>query len=215
MSRDLAGAGETATGDVNAEEASGRAILAVQQASRAPMTEQKDGAKNFIEDIARINLEYLIVYSPDGVKMEDEVTDPQTGETYIQMVTVPQVTLQQLQATVRVDVSPRSPFDKFAQEQTMENLLLNGFLTPQRVNELEIYGKLLDDDSVAPKSKIMEVVDYVHEQQRKIAQIDAQAQIMKQRAQQFLMEGPEAQASQMIDAQRQIASVQNAESMAV
>lgn len=209
MSRDLAGAGETATGDVNAEEASGRAILAVQQASRAPVTEQKDGTKNLIENIARINLEYLIVYSPDGVKMEEEITDPQTGETYVQMVTVPQVTLQQLQATVRVDVSPRSPFDKFAQEQTMENLLLSGFLTPQRVNELEIYGKLLDDDSVAPKSKIMEVVDYIHEQQRKIAQIDAQAQIMKQRAQQFLMEGPEAQASQMIDAQRQIAPVQN------
>lgn len=208
MSRDLAGAGETATGDVNAEEASGRAILAVQQASRAPVTEQKDGTKNLIENIARINLEYLIVYSPDGVKMEEEITDPQTGETYVQMVTVPQVTLQQLQATVRVDVSPRSPFDKFAQEQTMENLLLSGFLTPQRVNELEIYGKLLDDDSVAPKSKIMEVVDYIHEQQRKIAQIDAQAQIMKQRAQQFLMEGPEAQASQMIDAQRQIAPVQ-------
>ena len=42
VTRDLAGAGDTATGQVNPESASGRAILAVQQASQAPMTEQKE-----------------------------------------------------------------------------------------------------------------------------------------------------------------------------
>ena len=68
MTRDLAGAGDTATGAVNPEDASGRAILAVQQASQAPMTEQKESYKNFIEDLARIWLEYLIVFSVDGKK---------------------------------------------------------------------------------------------------------------------------------------------------
>ena len=63
MTRELAGAGDTATGLVDAENASGRAILAVQQASQAPMTEQKESYKNFVEDLARIYLEYLIVYS--------------------------------------------------------------------------------------------------------------------------------------------------------
>ena len=40
VTRDLAGAGDVATGDVNPEDASGRAILAVQRASQNNMSEQ-------------------------------------------------------------------------------------------------------------------------------------------------------------------------------
>ena len=65
ITRELAGAGDTATGQVNPESASGRAILAVQQASQAPMTEQKESYKNFLEDLARIHLDYLMVYSDE------------------------------------------------------------------------------------------------------------------------------------------------------
>ena len=211
VTRELAGAGEVATGQVNPEDASGRAILAVQQASQSPMTEQKESYKNFIEDVARIWLEYLVVYSEDGIDLEEEVTDPTTGEETIQVVNVPQVTLQQLQATVKVDVTPKSVYDRFAQEQTIENMLLQGLLTSQRVGELEIYAKLLDDDSVAPKTKILEAVEYIREEQQKIAQMQAQAQMMMQKANQFLMEDPETQAQQMLDAQMQQPMPQGAE----
>ena len=200
VTRDLAGAGDTATGQVNPESASGRAILAVQQASQAPMTEQKESYKNFVEDLARIWLEYLIVYSAEGVNLEEEVTDPQTGEETIQLVNVPQTVLKELQATVKIDVTPKGVYDKFAQEQTIENLLLQGFFTPQRVNELEIYAEILDDDSVAPKQKILETVEEIKEVQRRIAMIEAQAQVMQQRANQFLMSDDEAQSSQMAEA---------------
>ena len=204
VTRDLAGAGDTATGNVNPESASGRAILAVQQASQAPMTEQKETYKNFIEDIARIWLEYLIVYSVDGVNMEEEVTDPQTGEETVQVVNVPQSALEQLQATVRIDITPKSVYDKFAQEQTIENLMLQGFFTAQRVSELATYAEILDDDSVAPKMKILEAIDHIKEEQRRIAMIEAQAQQMQQRANQFLMGDPDEQASMMADAQMQM-----------
>lgn len=200
VTRDLAGAGDTATGQVNPESASGRAILAVQQASQAPMTEQKESYKNFIEDIARIWLEYLIVYSVDGVNLEEKVTDEITGEDVIQLVNVPQATLKELQATVKIDVTPKGVYDKFAQEQTIENLLTQGFFTPQRVNELETYANVLDDDSVAPKQKILETVERIKETQQKIAMIEAQAQAMQQRANQFLMSDDEAQSSQMAEA---------------
>jgi hypothetical protein len=199
VTRDLAGAGDTATGAVNPEDASGRAILAVQQASQAPMTEQKESYKNFIEDIARIWLEYLIVYSENGVNMEETVPDPMTGEETVQLVNVPQSALQQLQATVRIDVTPKSVYDKFAQEQTVENLLIQGFFTAQRVGELATYAEVLDDDAVAPKMKIMEAIEHIREEQRRIATIDAQAQMMKQRAQQFLMGDPDEQSSMMAD----------------
>lgn len=204
VTRDLAGAGDTATGQVNPESASGRAILAVQQASQAPMTEQKESYKNFIEDLAKIWLEYLIVYSENGINMEEKVTDPRTGEEMIQVVNVPQTVLEQLKAVVKIDVTPKSVYDRFAQEQTIENLLMNGFFTAQRVSELATYAEVLDDDSVAPKMKILEAIDHIKGEQRKIAMIEAQAQAMQQRANQFLMGDPGEQSSMMADAQRQI-----------
>lgn len=211
VTRDLAGAGDTATGNVNPESASGRAILAVQQASQAPMTEQKETFKNFIEDLARIWLEYLIVYSADGVNMEESVTDPNTGEESVQIVNVPQSALEQLQATVKIDVTPKSVYDKFAQEQTIENLMIQGFFTAQRVSELATYAEILDDDSVAPKMKILEAIDHIKEEQRRIAMIEAQAQAMQQRANQFLMGDPDEQSSMIADAQLQMMMQQAAQ----
>ena len=204
VTRDLAGAGDIATGNVNPEDASGRAILAVQQASQSPMTEQKESYKNFIEDLARIWLDYLIVHSVDGINMEQATTDPNTGEEIVQIVNVPQVTLQQLQAVVKVDITPKGVYDRFAQEQTIENMLLQGLLSAQRVGELAIYAELLDDDSVAPKQKILEAVELIREEQARIAQIQAQAQAMQQRANMFLMEDVDAQAQQIADAQMQL-----------
>lgn len=203
VTRDLAGAGDTATGSVNPEDASGRAILAVQQASQAPMTEQKESYKTFLEDAARIWLEYIIAYSTDGIDLEEEITDEQGNKT-VQVQRVPQSVLKQLQATVKIDITPKSPFDKFAQEQTIENLLINGLFSAQRIGELKAYAEALDDDSVAPKQKILDIIEGIEEEQRRIAMIEAEAQAMQQRAQMFLMGDDEQQASQIADAQMQL-----------
>ena len=204
MTRELAGAGDTATGLVDAENASGRAILAVQEASQAPMTEQKESYKNFVEDLGRIYLEYLIVYSQDGLKLEEEFTDPYTGEESVQIATVPQMVLEQLQATVRIDITPKGVYDKFAQEQTIEKLFVEGLFQANRVSELEIYCRLLDDDSVAPKMKIQEAIEYIKKEQQRIAEIETQAQLMQERAQQFLMGDTDQQADLMAQAQMQL-----------
>lgn len=204
VTRDLAGAGDTATGQVNPESASGRAILAVQQASQAPMTEQKESYKNFIEDVARIWLEYVVAYSVNGIDLEDEVTNPMTGETMIQIVKVPQSALKELQATVKIDVTPKGVYDKFAQEQSLENFLTGGFFNIQRIVELKAYANSLDDDSVTPKQKLLEVIKNLEEEQRKIAMIESQAQMMQQRALQFIMEDPSEQANQISAAEQQI-----------
>lgn len=204
VTRDLAGAGDIATGQVNPEDASGRAILAVQRASEAPLTEQTTGFKEWNEDLGRIWLDYMVVYAVDGVNLEEEVTDPNTREMTVQLVNVPQYVLQQLQAVVKIDITPKGVYDKFAQEQTIENLLTAGYFTAQRVSELEIYANLLDDDSVAPKLKILEAVERIKEEQRKIATINAQAQAMQMRANQFIMNDPDTQGAQIADAQHQI-----------
>jgi hypothetical protein len=99
----------------------------------------------------------------------------------------------------------------------MENLLTNGLLSAERLSELKAYAKMLDDDSVAPKQKILEVIEYMEEEQRRIAMIQSQAQIMQQNAQQFLMGDEEMQSQQIADAMNQLdleqaeAEVANAE----
>ena len=186
VTRDLAGAGDSATGQINPESASGRAILAVQQASQAPMTEQKESYKNFLEDLAKIWLEYLTVHSGGGLELQETVTDPETGEESVKRVRVSGKELRQLKASVKIDVTPKGVYDKFAQEQTIENLLTQGFFQAQRVSELEVYAKVLDDDAVAPKRKIQEAIAYIKEEQRRIAGIQAQAQLLQQKAQQAM-----------------------------
>ncbi len=206
LTRELAGAGDIATGQVNPESASGRAILAVQQASQAPMMEQKESYKKFIEDVARIWLEYFIVYSADGINLEEKVIDPFTKEETVQIVTVPQTVLERLQATVKIDVTPKSVYDKFAQEQSLENFLTQGYFNVQRLAELKIYVKLLDDDSVVPKMKLLEAIKYMEDEQMRIAQIQAEAQEMQQRAYQFINGDADGQASQIADAMRMLQS---------
>ena len=208
VTRELAGAGDIATGDINPESASGRAILAVQQASQAPMTEQKESYKNFIEDVAHIWLEYVIAYSVEGINLEEKVTDPRTGEETVQLVNVPQSALEQLQASVKIDITPKSVYDRFAQEQTIENLLINGFFNAERVGELRAYAESLDDDAVAPKAKILEIVEKIEAEQRKIAEIEAEASKIKARAQRFLLGSHSDQAQQIQNAKTQMMATQ-------
>jgi hypothetical protein len=118
--------------------------------------------------------------------------------------------LEQLQATVKIDITPKSAYDKFAQEQTIENLLIQGFFSAQRVSELETYAEVLDDDSVAPKMKIQEAIEHIKEEQRRIAMIEAEAQAMQQRANQFIMGDDETQSQQMADAMMQLQAEQQA-----
>ena len=196
------------TGQVNPEDASGRAILAVQQASQSPMTEQRESFKNFVEDLARIWLDMFIVYSKDGIKLEKEVTDPQTGEIITELVDVSQTQLKELQATVKVDITPKGAFDKYAQEQSIENMFQAGMFNAEKLPELKTYVRLLDDDSVMPKQKLEDAIKIIEEEQQKIAMMNAEAQLMKQRANQFLMGDPEVQGGQMADAQMQMAGEQ-------
>ena len=184
--RELAGAGDAATGDVNPESASGKAILAVQQASQMPITEQTMALKQTIEDLARIWLDMIKTYAKDGLVIEYETTDYLTGEKESTPVKVPKTVLDALQATVKVDITPKSPYDKFAQELSLENMLKAGYFSPQRLSELEVYVELLDDDSSMPKEKIQEAIKKMKEIQENISQINAQAQQMQMEAEQFL-----------------------------
>lgn len=168
--RDLNNSSELATGNVNPEDASGRAILAVQQASNMPLGEQTLALKTMIEDLARIYLDMWKTYAEQGLRVVD--TDD-NDEQVINQITVEM--LQELQATVRVDVTPKSPYDKFAVEQSIENLFMSEKIS------FEEYVKLLPEDSVMPKQQLQIIVEDRQQAQQEIAQMQAQAnQLMSQ-----------------------------------
>ncbi len=197
-SRELASASQAASGDVDAEEASGRAILAVQQASQQPLVEQLGMIKKTIEDIARIELDMLKTYSEDGLEVENEVQDPMSGQTTIQIEKIDGIVLKELQATVKVDVTPKSAYDKYAQERSIENLFIKGMFNPQMLGQLKFYLECLDDDSVMPKQKLLERVDKELEKQSRIAEIQAQGQQLIAQQQQFYNMDPDSQATTMM-----------------
>lgn len=208
ITRDLKNTGDLATGGVNPEEASGKAILAIQQVSEQPSTKQATSLKKFVEDIALIWLDMWTVYTPNGMKLEEETLDPKTGETFTQLVDVPASILENLKGTVKIDVTPKGALDKYAIELTLENFLKAGYFSSQKVGELRKYAEALPDDANAPKLKLLDICDKIEEEQKKIMESRMKAQIMQQRVNQFLMEDPQAQASQVNDYMQQSAMEQ-------
>lgn len=184
--RELAGAGDIATGDINPEAASGKAILAIQQASQMPTTEQTLSLKTTIEDLARIWLDMWKTYATDGLVIDYEETNSVTGEKKSNPVKVPYTVLQELQASVKVDVTPKSPFDKFAQELSLENMLKAGYFNSQKLSELEVYVELLDDDSSMPKNKLIEAIKKIKETQQRISEVQSQAEQLQMKANRYL-----------------------------
>lgn len=201
VTRELAGAGEVVTGQVDPTQASGKAILAVQNAAQQPMTEQLIAFKTFCEDLARIWLDMWITYSKKGMKLEKEETDEITGETTTTIETISIDTLKQIRASVKVDITPNSAYDKFAQESSIENLLSKGLLAINRLAELKAYVSLLDEDSVMNKQKLESYIEKVEEEQKKIMAIQQQASLVQQRVKQFFNGNPNEQADVMLDAE--------------
>ena len=185
--RELASASDTATGQVNPEDASGRAILAVQQASEQPLDEQNVALNTFIEDVARIWLDIWKTYNDKGMKMENVTTDPITGDESIEVVDVPKSTLDKLRTTVKIDITPKGAFDKYAQEISLENLAKSEFF--MNTNWLEDYADLLDNDSVMPKLKLEDLIKKRKEEQKKIQAVQQQANILRTKVNQLMQSG--------------------------
>ena len=207
--RELAGAGDITTGSVNPESASGKAILAVQNASQQPLVEQMAALKDFIEQVALIWLDMLITYNPNGMILQDKSVDQITGQETITPIKVNEEALVKLKASVKIDITPISAYDKYAQELSIENLLKGGWFSPDKIGQLETYVEALPDNSTMPKQQLLEIIKKEKAKQEYIAQIQAQMQMQTQRAKQFLQNDPDSQASQISEAQERINQQEN------
>lgn len=177
LSTEINNAGDAVTGNINPESASGRAILAVQNAQNQPLNDQLIGLKSFIEDLARIWFEMWRVYAKDGLLIEDEQTDDITGQKTTNRVLVPQYVLEALRTSVKVDITPKGAFDKYAQELSLENMFTTGKIT------FEEYVEALDTDSVMPKQKLEIILKKRAEKEKQINEYELQAAQLKNQAQ--------------------------------
>jgi len=160
--RELKNASELATGNVNPENASGRAILAVQQASNLPLNEHTLAIKTFIENLGKIYLDMWTTYADEGLNIISETK--KDGKLIEEIKNIAKNVLEQLKASCKVDITPKSPYDKMAVEQSLENLLSNNLIT------LEEYTNALDDDSVMPKQKLEDILKVRQEKEAQIQQ---------------------------------------------
>ena len=176
-SRELANASDKATGQVNPEDASGRAILAVQQASQQPLTEQNTSLNIACEELARIWFDMWQTYN-EGMQLENIKTDPTTGEDTIEVVEVEPSVLEELRVSVKIDITPKGAYDKYAQEISLENLAKSEYF--MNTAWLEDYMSILDNDAVMPKIKIEELVKRRKEAQKQIREIQQRAMLMQE-----------------------------------
>lgn len=187
ISRELANASDAATGQINPDSASGRAILAVQQASEQPLDDQNTELNVVCKDLARIWLDMWKTYNVDGMEFEDIETDPMTGEEILNLIPIDGDALERVQASVKIDVTPRGAYDKYAQELSIENLAKTDLF--MNTNWLEDYVSLLESDAVMPKLKLEELIKKRKETQQRIREINQQAMGMQQQIAQLMSNG--------------------------
>lgn len=166
--RDLEGAGDVATGNVDPTQASGRAILAVQQASQQPLGEQVENYKTFVEDVARIWFDMWKAYEVKGMSIMYEQKDSE-GNIVEEPGIIPYETLQQLEPHIKVDITPRGSYDRYAQELSLENLFMNEKIT------FDEYVESLPADAVMPKATLEKIVAKRKENQERLTQMQMEA----------------------------------------
>lgn len=164
--KELAGAGDVALGTVNPEAVSGRAIIAVRDASTIPLNSQVSKYHKFVEDIARIWFDLWQNAVTEEKQVIIEQKNEETGKIDTIAQSIPKELLQRLKVNIRIDISNANPYSKYAQEQTIENLF------NARAISFEEYVELLDNDSVTPKSKLEEIIRKRREKEEQIAQIE-------------------------------------------
>ncbi len=194
--RELAGAGDTVTGQIDPTQASGKAILAVQQASQQPLNEQIENYKYFLEDCAKILMEQIKVYYVDGLTLyatEDVANEMGQTETIETPFKISQKELEQLDLDMKIDITRTSPYDTYAREMSLLELFSQGHIT------LEEYTEALSDDSTMPKDKLELIVRRRKEARKMISEMQAQANALDSAIQQeMIMQGGDINAmSQM------------------
>ena len=167
LTKELMGANDGALGNINPENASGKAILAVMEQSAVPLDGVKRRFYNYIEDNALIWADMWRVYHSNDEKI---VTVKEDGEEELQTYSIDAEAWNKLMLNVKVEVGPSSRWSELVMTQILDNLL------GQQMIDLEFYVNAMPTSSGFPKSQMLRYLEQLKERQ-------AQQQAMQQQVQ--------------------------------
>lgn len=138
LTKDLAGASDTAMGNIDPSRVSGTAITTIRDQQQTSLNEQMSMFKDYVENVALMYYEFWQVFYPDGVSFDDVTVTPEE--------------LQGVLPNIRIDITEDTTWSRTAEQQEITNLFNNQKLT------LAEYAELLPEHSSVPKGKLLQVV---------------------------------------------------------
>lgn len=164
--REVNGSVDAITGATDPTRVSGSAVIAMREQSALPLNEPVDKLKQFVEDYANVWYEQKMLYNPKGFEFEGQKITPKE--------------LDELNITIRIDVSQDTPWTKNAEQGFLDNIYSTKDIT------LEEYVDLAPENGVVPKGK-MQKMFAIRAQKAKEAEEAAIAQQQEQEA--MMMQG--------------------------
>ena len=137
LTKELAGAGDAATGNVNPEQASGQAIIAARDQAQIPLNKQIAQFQQFVEDVALLYFDLWTAYKTEGFPYGEQV--------------FPIESVLAVKPSVRVDVSQDNAWSKLAEQQWADNIFER-----QQIS-FEEYVELCNSNAV-PKAKLQAIL---------------------------------------------------------
>lgn len=177
---EMMGISDTALGNVRPDNQA--AIVAVQEATAAPLALQKLAFYQFVEDCVRVMVDMMRNhYGTREVVIQQDVQDPMTGETIQQEMPVMLDfgTLDLDVTEINVDVGEASYWSRIMQLQTADNLFAKGFY-----NKMSDYLKDLPQGLVRNRDQLVQELE-------KREQMQAQQAMQAQQGQALAAVGPE------------------------
>lgn len=156
LTKELMGANDGALGNINPENASGRAILAVAEQSAVPLDGIKRRYYNYIEDNALIWADMWRVYHSGDAKI---VTVQEENEEQPQTYSISPEAWDKLMLNVKVEVGPSSRWSELVMTQILDNLL------GQQMIDLEFYVNAMPTSSGFPKAQMIQYLKQLQERQ--------------------------------------------------
>ena len=188
MTKDLLGVNEAALGEINPENASGKAIIATVQQSTIPLENTKANMYEWIEDIGIILLDMMGTYY--GLR---PIVRDQDGQRHVEWFDFAQ--LDSIYLNVRVDVGTTNIWSDQARKQALDNLFVSGNI------DLIQYLERLDDSDIPDRQGLIdEIKQTMTDQQFIEGMMSRFVQTLPPEIQQQLSQLPPEQQEQQIRA---------------
>lgn len=166
-SRELAGAGSAALGQIDPRRASGDAIMAVVDQAAIPMNMPTAAYRQFVEDVAHIFLQYWRVYAKDTKGLEASYIEKDINGRQVIVTKHADPDDLTLEMSIKIDATATNPYSRLATERTIEQFLLNKQIS------LEEYADMLPYNSIAPKAELKKALENRRRQQQLQGQMGA------------------------------------------